>query len=218
MDLIDQEEWDRQYAGLAFSETPGDHPIRKWIDDHFRVGDGLGKTCLEIGCFPGRYLELFGAKGYRLEGIDLTPRVRDDLPAWLKSRGCSVGAFYCADFRDFQTKKQYDVVCSFGFIEHFMEWETILEKHCALVRKGGILILETPNIRGLVQYALRWLLDGKAFERHNLEAAYPDAWQPIIERYGFQIRYKGCFGAFRFWSGNRKATPSRTCCSGSSAD
>ena len=78
MNLVPQEYWDKGYETLELDIAPKDDTVRRWIELFFS-NRGKGR-CLEIGCFPGRYLAVFGELGYELNGIDLTPRVESDLP------------------------------------------------------------------------------------------------------------------------------------------
>ena len=101
--LASQDYWDDAYANYSLHDKVGDDDIvKKWILNNVQKGKGL--SCLEIGCFPGRYLTVMGDLGYTLSGVDLTPRVKDEFPAWLKSEGYSVGTFVQEDFFKFQPK------------------------------------------------------------------------------------------------------------------
>ncbi len=82
MNFAEQSVWDEGYAQHEFFVAPKDDALRQWIETHFPRAN---KSCLELGCFPGRYLAVFGELGYELNGLDLTPRVEQDFSAWLKS-------------------------------------------------------------------------------------------------------------------------------------
>lgn len=174
-------------------------PVRQWIEQWVPSGSG---TCLEIGCYPGRYLAVFGELGYRLSGIDLASRVLDRLPEWLVSRGYKIGDFHQEDFAQFyeRIEQRFDVVCSFGFIEHFSDWDTVLKMHAKLVKPGGMLVVSVPNFRGRIQRRLRELLDRDNLVRHNLDAMVPGEWADILGPEGFEVQFAGCFGRFDFWS------------------
>ena len=155
--LASQDYWDDAYANYSLHDKVGDDDIvKKWILNNVQKGNGL--SCLEIGCFPGRYLTVMGDLGYTLSGVDLTPRVKDEFPEWLKSEGYSVGTFVQEDFFKFQPKQKFDLVCSFGFIEHFTNWESVLLKHIELINETGYLVIETPNFRGWVQKFILYVL------------------------------------------------------------
>ena len=181
--------------------------MRKWIEGHFsRLNGDEPKTVLEIGCFPGQYLSVFGELGYELHGIDRTPRVEADMPCHLKSLCFRMGQFSRNDFLASRFTRQYDVVASFGFIEHFTNWDVVLHKQASLVKSGGFIVVETPNFRGFVQRLLHRLLDRENLNRHNLEAMRIDGWKTLLAAEGFEICTCGYFGRVAFWVDHQKRT------------
>jgi len=197
VECVEQAYWDTTYRDCHLEAASDDDLLRTWIEAFVPPGEG---SCLEIGCFPGKCLSVFGDLGYELNGIDLTPRVDDELPDWLKQRGYRVGEISQGDFRDYRTTRKYDVVCSFGFIEHFEDWPDILIKHAMLVDKGGYLIVSTPNFHGFVQRILHVILDRENHRRHNIAAMRPVLWSKLIRDMDFNVLFSGCFGLFGFWN------------------
>ena len=151
-----------------------------------------------VGLHPGRYLGVLGQLGYTVHGIDLTPAVSRMKPG-LDALGLRTGDFHEADFLSFEPGRRYDVVCSFGFIEHFQDWAAVLRKHAALVAPGGQIIIETPNFRGAVQQLFHRWLDAENLKRHNLAAMVPEAWADVLRAEGFTVERAGYFGPFDFW-------------------
>lgn len=196
--LTKQAHWDKTYEKLTFFKPSNFDPIVKIIKKHIRQSND--KTAFEIGCFPGRYLSVFGDLGYTLNGIDLTPRVKVELPEWLKNCGYRVGKFYLDDFTKFTNKDKYSIVCSFGFIEHFLNYHEIIKKHMSYVDTGGYLIITAPNFNGSIQNKLHSIFDKENLKLHYLPAMNPFEWKQIIESEGFKIIYCGWFGGFDFWA------------------
>jgi SAM-dependent methyltransferase len=168
--LADQTYWDQSYERYEFRPAPDDNMLLRWIRQSLPPGTG---ACLEVGCFPGRFLPILGELGYELHGIDLTPRVEQDLPAWLRNQGYRVGRFVKGEFLSWDPGRRYDVVCSFGFIEHFSDWPAVLRSQARLVAKGGYLVVSTPNFRGALQWLLHWSLDRQNLKRHNIWSMNP---------------------------------------------
>jgi L-malate glycosyltransferase len=177
--------------------APPHDELRRWLETN--LPDGAGKSCLEVGCFPGRYLAVLGEMHYELHGVDLTPRV-SEIKYWLDSRGYNTGGFEHADFLKYNNSQSYDLVCSFGFIEHFTNWEEVLLRHAELVKEGGKLVIETPNFRGFLQNLLHRTLDATNYKRHYIPAMQPLKWKAILEDRGFQVERCEYFGKFEFWS------------------
>lgn len=196
MDLVEQNYWDKSYKNITLTALGENDPIRKWIESHIPRSNG---KCLEIGCFPGGILTVFGGLGYELHGIDLTARVEKDLPQWLKLQGYRVGEFSKVDILKFFPSEQYDVVSSFGFIEHFSDWQSMLLKHASLVKKDGFLIIEVPNFCGSIQHILHIWLDKQNLKRHNIDSMQPLAWGEMVKEHDFEIIFCGYFGNFLFW-------------------
>jgi L-malate glycosyltransferase len=196
--LANQSYWDDAYANHELSDEAAITDIVKdWIRQH--VPETSDANCFEIGCFPGRFITLLGKMGYELNGIDLTPRVKNEFSLWLKSLGYKTGEFYHENFLNFSSQKKYDLVCSFGFIEHFTNWDEILIKHLKLVKPGGMIVIETPNFKGLFQRFIHYFLDKENYLRHYIPAMSPKKWARVCEKQGFDIIFEGYFGEFQFW-------------------
>lgn len=192
----DQKYWDKYHEGFELQIAPEIHPIRQLIERYFPKTDN--ETCIEIGCYPGAFLAVFGELGYELYGIDLSDNT-EILPDWLNSRDYKTGKIWKDDFLQFTPEIKFDVVTSFGFIEHFTNWEDILIKHLDLVNDDGYLFVEVPNFIGLFQHSLHKYFDRINYEHHHIPSMDIDKWAPILENNNFKILYKEYFGPFYFW-------------------
>ena len=117
------------------------------------------------------------------------------MPAWLEQCGYRVGSFWAQDFTRFAPGRKFDLVASFGFIEHFTNWEEILAKHAALVDDKGCLVIEAPNFTGAFQHWLHSGFDQLNYARHHIPAMDIAKWAAFLQRSGFDITYRGYFGA-----------------------
>jgi 2-polyprenyl-3-methyl-5-hydroxy-6-metoxy-1,4-benzoquinol methylase len=200
----DPSHWDPETSTDPFQPRPKDDFLRLWIERYASLAPA--GDCIEIGCFPGQFLEIFGGLGFRAHGIDLVRRVRE-VPKWLQSAGVRTGDFWQADFATFDFPRQYEIVCSFGFLEHFEDWDQVLVRHAALVSPGGLLFVEAPNFAGLFQRILRKLLDPDDYRRHHPAAMYAEGWAAILDILGFEVMFKGPLGNFDFWAGRSIESP-----------
>lgn len=196
--LAEQDYWDSIYEDVKPEIVPPGNLLRTWIESHVPRANG-DKHALEIGCFPGRYLGVLGELGYVIHGVDLTPGVRL-MSKSFRDLGLRVGEFREADFLSMQVDQTYDLVSSYGFIEHFSDWPAILRKHAALVKPGGLLVVEVPNFRGAFQQLFHRWLDRTNMSRHNLEAMQPREWAKLLESQEFDVLWCGWIGTFMFWS------------------
>jgi len=193
--IVSQDFWDEQNAGVDFRFDVAALNFRDLFDAHLTPGG----SCFEVGCFPGRFLAYLCSRfGYVANGIDATPYVRTRMPEFLRQRGVAFGDFFCEDFLKFNPKQRYDVVCSFGFIEHFSNVEEIIRKHVALVRPGGTLILACPNFRR-VQFVFHRVFDAENLRHHVTSSMDLEAWRRILEESGMQIVHEGYYRTAQFW-------------------
>lgn len=191
-----KEYWDRCYSIPKFRKAKKNDSIRLWIEEYFsHLPTNEDKECIEIGCFPGTYLAVFGDLGYRLSGIDFCDNLSAVEPGF-KDIGYKTGSFINEDFLTFESTKKFDIVASFGFIEHFTNYVTLIEKHANLVSSDGYLILEAPNFIGKFQNKIHQKFDYENLQRHHLPAMNIDIWKKTIEHLGFEVLYCGYFGTF----------------------
>ncbi|QRF24480.1 class I SAM-dependent methyltransferase [Alicyclobacillus sp. TC] len=150
----------------------------------------------EIGCAPGTNLVYFANQfGYRVSGIDYSNI--EQVGKLLKHHGIVPEELSGEDFFSYTPKRQYDVVTSFGFVEHFQNTQDVIERHMQLVAPQGWLVIEVPNIR-YFNFLLYRILNPSLLAIHNPKAMNLQALQaPIKESNNFEIvfsgYYKSCF-------------------------
>ncbi|HZO89653.1 MAG TPA: class I SAM-dependent methyltransferase [Chthonomonadaceae bacterium] len=114
-------------------------------------------SVIEIGACPGHNLAaLARSHGYHPVALDILPRVHE-LPAMFREFGIPDLESIEQDLLTLQTDRRFNIVISFGFIEHFDNVEPILRRHWELVAPGGFLVVGLP-IFGAMQMALRRLV------------------------------------------------------------
>ena len=185
--------------------------IEKWIKDN--LNEEEIKTSIEIGCYPGKYLTILGEKGVEVNGIDYIPNIAvlDEL---FNDKGFNVGEFINADFTQFKFIKKYDCVMSFGFIEHFYNWEEMILKHLDIVSEKGFVVIEVPNFRGFFQRLPRMIYDWENYKRHNISSMNLKKWEKILLENDFELINSSYFGGYHTWFekkySNRYIVKSRT--------
>lgn len=174
--------------------------IENWINNYL-INTKI-KTSFEIGCYPGKFLTILGKKGIEVNGIDFISDVVK-LEGIFKEKGYNVGEFINTDFTKFKSLKTYDCVMSFGFIEHFLNWEEIMIKQLDLVSENGYVIIEVPNFRGVFQKLPRLIFDYKNYMRHNIDSMDIEKWNIILKNNGFEIISSEYFGGYDLWFENQ---------------
>lgn len=201
-----QEVWDEEYKGIRENLDQfidENDKVALWLNDFLKTQDGKGKEVFEIGCFPGRYLYHFGKKGYVLNGIDITKEMDDSFIQWLRNKNFNVGEITKEDVFNFKPSKQYDIVSSFGFIEHFANFDALIEQHIQWTKPNGYIIISVPDFSNPVQYTLHKLSDKKLLSIHNLKAMNINSWKEVVKRYKVEIIFEGHFGGYSFWAGTQ---------------
>jgi 2-polyprenyl-3-methyl-5-hydroxy-6-metoxy-1,4-benzoquinol methylase len=165
----------------------------RFVRNHVPKVD-CNKEVIEIGCYPGELSRLVGKLGYRLNGIDFVDAVNNMKQGFLDD-GLHVGEIIQGDFFEYSFDKKYDLVMSFGFIEHFEEYRDVIARHCDLVKGGGRLIITTPNYRkGLQNKMLKYFNQKETFDKHVLDSMRPQAWKEVCEKNGLKVVWYGYFG------------------------
>lgn len=199
--IYPQSAWDEGYSSLQFAKVSPDDASLHWLLHWAKSASG---DCFEVGCFPGRYLAALGDLGFRLNGIDSTPRTKTEMKSWLEKQGYSVGQVMQGDFFELPDSRSYDLVYSVGFIEHFPNWAEAIRKHAELVKPGGLLLITVPNFAGALQKTLHQWLDPVNLSRHHLPAMDPELWKAELAQQGFEILESSYFPEFDFWIGEQK--------------
>jgi 2-polyprenyl-3-methyl-5-hydroxy-6-metoxy-1,4-benzoquinol methylase len=196
--------WENGYENYKFSPMPLEYPTVKLIYKYLSIPKGdHSKTMFEIGAYPGRFIYHFGKQGYELNGIDQTqflPKLID----WLKTNNFKIGSFDQADVLTLDKEKQYDVVFSSGFIEHFECYEEMIELHAKLVKPGGHVYITAPNFGGYVQLKLHSLLDRENLNRHFIPSMDVEKWGKVLIKNNFEIIEASYIGGIDFWVDKQK--------------
>jgi SAM-dependent methyltransferase len=134
-------------------------------------------SCIEIGVVPGQWLLYLGTHlPLRTYGIDFSPRVRD-LKRIFAEQGVQA-KFYEADFFSWNPDRKFDFVYSCGFVEHFTDYQSVIQKHWDMVKPGGILLVGIPVFTPF-QYLIR-----KIFYE-------PSKWEEINHSHNAEVTQQG---------------------------
>lgn len=199
MRLTDREFWEHRWrsrsaAGRFERVHPGVMPF------HPLFSKVLPRDCsyVEVGCAPGRHMVYFNRYfDYRVAGIDF---VSGDISRrTLDANQVEGYRLYQMDFLEELPPARFDVVASFGFVEHFTDLKEVIARHVALVNPGGYVVIAVPNFRW-GQYLIRRVLDPASLGRHNLEAMKCPVIRRILVGLGArEIIYCGYYRTFEVW-------------------
>lgn len=151
---------------------------------------------LEIGCAPGRWLAFLASNlGLTPNGIEYSAKGTDATRKNFNLLGIEHYSLIQGDFFELTPDKLFNVVMSLGFIEHFEDSFTVIDRHLAWLHTGGLLVLGIPNFQG-VNKLLQKLLDNSILEKHNLSIMNLDFFRNLSKIHNVELtnlRYLGSF-------------------------
>lgn len=199
MDMVSQQYWNDAYQHFRYYIA--DDIVTRWMDECGHLLPSKGRM-FEFGCYPGRYMAFLGKKGYEVNGMDLAPNMGMNFINWLQGSGIQTGSLQRGDVLQYAagTEDRFDLVCSFGFIEHFHNFGEVIALHSKILKPGGSLLIMTPNFRGWLQQFLHHTLDKENLHRHYLPSMKPHLWARQLKALGYEVQFAGYFGNFDFWS------------------
>jgi 2-polyprenyl-3-methyl-5-hydroxy-6-metoxy-1,4-benzoquinol methylase len=107
---------------------------------------------LEIGCARSAWLPYFAKEfNFKVSGLDYSP-LGCEMAEELLRRNDIKSTIVCADL--FSPPEdmmgQFDVVCSFGVVEHFDSTSACLAALSKFLKPGGIIVTSIPNMTGAI--------------------------------------------------------------------
>ncbi len=199
--LTDEAFWDRYWSGI---HLPARVDLR--VQWQFALAGALKRvlprdaslTLFEVGCAPGRWLIWFHREfGYQVAGCDTSPKGVELTRRNLQLGGVD-GRIYQMDvLRDGIPSHAFDVVLSLGVIEHFADPRPVVARHLDLLRPGGTLVLEVPNMAGWLNLKLlRAAGMNDLVSVHNLRVMHREYFESVARDFGLRIRFLNYIGGF----------------------
>jgi len=199
--LTERNYWDDRWDKIhlpAIVEPQTKHPV---VQETLRILNTYlprkSLSVMEIGGAPGQYCAYLSKYyGYQPSIIEYSEvgcrKTRENFDLL----GLDVRLYQRDFFSDLSDLPRFDVVMSFGFIEHFHDLDDVLRRHVSLLNKGGILILGVPNFRGVTRKVFARTSPG-TLARHNLEAMDLTNWSVLETVHGLTPLFKGYIGGFQ---------------------
>jgi len=108
-------------------------------------------TFIELGCGASSFLPYIAKKHNNLQLFGIDKSLMGCKLAVIKDNDWDSSAdIICGDILKCPIRSEkFDIVFSFGLIEHFDNPNNILKKHVDLLKLGGLLICIVPNVCGL---------------------------------------------------------------------
>jgi len=176
----------------------GHNCLARWavIDRFFPRAPNV--RLFEVGCAPGRILISYHLRyGCDVWGIDYASEGVSKARRLLETNGLDPSQIIEGDFLASETLARFhnffDVVTSHGFIEHFEDPRAVVGRHVTLVRPGGYLIVQVPNLLWFNYFRVRFSYPDR-LRMHNLEIMRLPAFKSLFETLRLRVLFVGYLG------------------------
>lgn len=129
-----------------------DRKFCEFFKNVFNRMDTKYKTLLEIGCARSVWLPWLAKRfGFVVSGLDYSAAGCEQARRVLIREGIT-GHIYPCNFFDPPKKMlgSFDVVVSFGVVEHFDDTAAVIHAFSRFLKPGGLLITNVPNMAGFI--------------------------------------------------------------------
>lgn len=209
--LTDQKYWQTQISGFKPHHVAG-HDFEPVLLRYLPVDSKL--TCVEIGAYPGVSLCYLAKKfGYRPTAIEYRDDA-DDIRRLFEFNGIPNFDIVNDDFLHLKGL-QFDVVTSFGFVEHFADYQEVIRLHVEMMKPGGYLVLTVPHFWGVQGIMRRAVLTEPALtellETHNQQIMNLTELKKTVTNMGLSVLFGKYVMGGSFWlrPDSPKIKPSR---------
>jgi cyclopropane fatty-acyl-phospholipid synthase-like methyltransferase len=155
-----------------------------------------GGNAIEIGCASGNYMIYLNKEfGYRVDGLDYSDNM-EYVRANLSYNGIQDAELFSADFFQTAPAKQYDLVFSGGFVEHFDNHELVVKKHAEWAKPGGLVIIIVPNLTHIHRSLCGWF-DPEVLRVHRFPLMRIAVLRAALEKAGLSVLHCDYHKTFR---------------------
>lgn len=157
------------------------------------------KKILEIGCADSNFLCYLSKRfAYQAHGIDNSDAITRTVDLF-RFNNLPEPILYKQDFFSWISDTKFDIVCSFGFIEHFDDINQVIKRHSELIAPQGEMIITLPHFAH-AQYFFHWLIDRENLKKHNTKIMNLKSIRKAVEDSGFKIKHLSYYKTFGFWT------------------
>lgn len=171
----------------------------EWIRIANKILPSSSVRYLELGCAPGTFTAALSKdKDWLITGIDFS----DDANKFISTLSCiqKTARLFHEDMFNFDIREVFDVVASFGLVEHFrgISFDQLMDIHDRYVAPGGYCVVVVPNFTGL-PYLFHFVFDRPSLDSHNIDAMHPDTIVQFFRQRDYEIVFHKYVGILRLW-------------------
>ncbi|MEM6613216.1 MAG: class I SAM-dependent methyltransferase [Cyanobacteria bacterium P01_C01_bin.72] len=133
---------DGEMTGIEFAHTRYKQFIKALINYQPGLKSIHQLRLLDFGCGTGDFLLAAQMKGWQLNGVEVSPLAVEKANQKLGQSNVVLSDFNSINL----SKESYDVITSYHVIEHLIKPSVMLNSIFNLLKPGGLVFIETPNI------------------------------------------------------------------------
>jgi cyclopropane fatty-acyl-phospholipid synthase-like methyltransferase len=197
-ELTSREYWSEYYS----RSLPHRAQIEKICGEYDSIWKLLVNSCtakprniIEIGAYPGRFLAYLASKfDLSATSLDFNPNT---MVIGKSMEAMGIHDFQCinVDFLKHETRNQYDIVLSLGFVEHFQDYDKVLDRHCEYLSDHGSMLIMVPYMK-YGQYLHRRIFDHENLKVHNTRCMRKSVFRNFAKRNNLNIHHLVFFGGY----------------------
>jgi len=207
MRLSNKSQWEKRWLKVRKKSLTFDPEQPSFRETHQILNKYLPKQktgkFLEVGAYPGKYLwyfyKYFGYEPWGVEYVESCSRLaqemldKEDIPAKMINDD-----FFNLKAKDHVDEAGWDLVASFGFVEHFDDPVDAVAKHLEVTKVGGLVIISVPNHAGWNGSIMRFV-DKEKWRQHN-GMSLDDLVKAFDRAGGNEIIFSDYAGHIGFWN------------------
>lgn len=133
----------------VYSDEPKDKKTEKIFD--VLEDEGISGKLLDVGCSNGEFMHYAQLRGFETYGVELNRRTAEIA----QSNGLNVFNGFLKDAR--YADEFFDVIYLGDVIEHVTSPHDLLKECSRILRKGGVMVISTPNLNCIWSQSTFWL-------------------------------------------------------------
>lgn len=166
------------YHGIGDFSDSRDGELTNWfksifdyINRYYPITRGRGRKLIEFGCATGAAANLLANYGFQVTSTDVSRYAVTNAKKNYKDIN-----FFVHDIQKlFSKDKNFDVAIALDVIEHLESPERAIKNIYKILKKGGIMLLTTPNDYKYVSN-----------DPTHINVKRPASWKKIVKQAGFK--------------------------------
>ena len=162
------------------------------------------KNAIELGGFPG-YYSIYLKKYQGLDTTLFDYYIHEGLiKELLAKNGLKEDDINIieSDLFTYTPEEKYDLVTSFGLIEHFSDTASIIKTHLQFLKTGGTLFITLPNFTGVNGWVQK-SFDKENYDKHYINCMNPAFLAETCRQLGLKEVESYYHGKFTVWLENK---------------